>query len=1258
MNNKNLPLLSTKAIVLLLMIAAGVNASQVRTNAQGFSALVNNDPYRALDIFTENAKSRDPNTAGAAYRGLAFTHEFLGQNDLALRSIFRGYLADRNDIFLSAVASDLIPFSRSHIGSAINEGYTVLEELSKRRSIFSATFTADLASRYLNDGKVGKAKKLIRPLGIVRTFRMIGPFENISGSGYRKVFAPEQELDFEAKYSGKDGTQAAWFPYHNSAVDGWARTESNYSSTDAVIYYYANVVSEAAQDVNIGFGASGAFKVFLNDNLVLADSVFRNTGMDMFMQTVKLNKGDNKLLIKMCHEEKHSNFLIRFFNDHGRGLSSITYNNNIGVFQKETSTFSDLVNSPFSQWIENYLLDRINGNREDLEAVLMLMKFYNTAELTDKGQQFSRHFIARYPKSSIMHSLYSESLSRSGKLTDAQTAMRWAFRLCKNNYYAWWNELQMLFASAALPEIRAFMDTSPAHCRNSFQALLFMLSHYSQAGNRSEFVKVLDEIGENYLNVSTAVSLLSGHYSAHGNINQAEALLKGYLRYEQTSNEMYSELASLYLRSGQKKKATQAFKQSLQFSPNNPSAYYYLSRLAFQSRNYTSAYTYVKKGLELMPGSSALTSLKGSILSAQGKTEEAKDVFRMAIAYAYNNFEAWNQLFLLEGKHDPQSIVSAPDPADIARRSNGWYGLAGANGSILSYSKDLFLYPSRGVRERHFLMVHLPTQAAVATWKEYRINHNSNFQLLNITRAYSKSADGKETPADISQNLAVFKTLQPGDNIILEWTIENHYRHDMARQVWGEHEFALHLPVFETRLRLVTPLSDTIPYTVTGNNIKVEKQNISDFMVTIFSRESYSRPAWEPFAPTGTQNDDKVSYSTFTAWSQISDWYLNLTESKHNQAYEFKELVDSLTLNAVDSLEMVRRIHEYITETIRYSYVPFRQSGWIPQSPIEVLSTRIGDCKDMASLGKNLLNAAGIQSELVLVNTREQNGTFPSFIGPNFNHCILSYTINGVREFIDFTDKYNSLGNLSRMNQGSRALAVKRGTNSLIHLPVDSAHNRVLIRSVVSIVDSKGTLWRRVKSSRTGVHAGDYRANTWAVSPEEQKKDLQRQLSVSFPKAAVNSMHVEGAEGVGDYVNVEYSFTAANAAQFSGNNTVLLDLDIADRIRPEHFPIENKRTQDIDMAQAWFGIGTFELDGLLEFPEGWKLVNKPDDVSFSGEWGEYSVTFKQAGNKLEYSRRAVFNFQEPVPAGAGGQLYSFFSSVIAADNVQLVFFRK
>src|SRR5207245_10140615 len=41
-------------------------------------------------------------------------------------------------------------------------------------------------------------------LGYVREWRVIGPFDNVSLSGFEKIYPPEREIDFAKSYSGKD----------------------------------------------------------------------------------------------------------------------------------------------------------------------------------------------------------------------------------------------------------------------------------------------------------------------------------------------------------------------------------------------------------------------------------------------------------------------------------------------------------------------------------------------------------------------------------------------------------------------------------------------------------------------------------------------------------------------------------------------------------------------------------------------------------------------------------------------------------------------------------------------------------------------------------------------------------------------------------------------------------------------------------------------------------------------------------------------
>ncbi len=1244
-------------IAFLLTIFLLTNNYASNINSKCWQLLIQNKPLKAQEAFQANLSQTDKRIVGEAYRGLAFTAKFLGQNDTAIKMLFKSFIADKDTLAFNAIGINLLSFAREWIGHTIKDGYKVLGQISKKPGLYNGEHISLLINRYINDGKLSQAKKIANKMGIVRNFYMIGPFDNISGSGYKKVFGPEKEIDFSKKYSGKDGSEAPWFPFYNKRIDGWVFTENNYSSLNSILYYYSNIYSEKDQEVYIGFGASGSFKVFLNDNVVLADSVFRNTGTDMFMQRVKLFKGDNKLLIKLGCESKYPNFLIRFLNDKGQALNSVTYKSTKGDFKKGIKQYTNLTNSPFTEYIETGLKKRLLKDPQDIEAAILLMDFYNATELTDKGQHLANKYLKQYPQSSFWHSLYSESLLRSLKYTKAQTELKTAYRLCNYNFAAWENELDLLSYSASSKDILNFINNSLNLFQSSELALLTKFTHYSSLKNETEAIKIIEQLYQTYSGSNQVVNILATIFINQGHIKKAEAVLKNFIEKEKSLSRAFILLANLYLKMGQRSKVIETYYKAIEYLPNSPLFYYYLAELTFQHKEYNSAKKFIENALKIMPTSSTMISLKGAILNALGKKQDAINSFKESIRYTYNNFDAWDQLLPLEGKPELTSLTKLFNPDSLRIKAKSWKNIDNENGAVLAYIKDVFFYPSRCSRERYFLMIHLPTQNAIDLWKEYSITYNGYYQALNITRALSINANGKETPADINKNMVVFKTLQPGDDILVEWAIENYYQQDMAKQVWGELDFNLPFPVYKTVLRLVTPVNDTIPYTIQGENISVSNHGVGDFLIKTFIRKPYKNPPLESYSLIEPPKTDKVFYSTFKSWKDITHWYLNVTENKLEQTLELKMLVDSLTKDLTKPEEKVKKIHEYITKAIRYSFVSFRQSAWMPQPANEVLATKIGDCKDMSSLGKSLFDYAGIESNLVLVNTRDRNSIYPTFIGPNFNHCILSYLINDHRYYIDLTDNSLSVNKLPRMDQGALALIIKHDIDSLIHLPIDNNTKRNVIREISTNLDKDGRLINKVETIKSGVFASDMRTTYRFKSYKEQKKILKDILVSSYPEVKVDTFSLSDLYDLSDTIHYYYKYNAKNAAQFTGK-TALYALDIPDRIHATSYPSEENRLYPIDMTHTWFGIGNFNTKGKLTIPKEWKLIDLPDSLSMSGEWGSYLLAFKINNNIITYRREANFNFNKPIKTKNSTELKNVLSKISQADNVQLMFYRK
>ncbi|MBD3420078.1 MAG: tetratricopeptide repeat protein [Chitinivibrionales bacterium] len=1240
---------------LCMLCAGAVRAAEI-SNGEAWNLLIDNKPLEAQKAFAKNTQQEENDKVAQAWRGLALTQDFLGNRHAAMQATFKSFQADNDTLLLHAMWLHALAFSRSWGGHTVSNGYDVLEHLTDAPALTNGPFYSALAQRYVNDGKIRKARALLDELHIPRTWMMIGPFDNISGSGYKKKYPPEQRLNFDTSYSGKNGATVSWFAGKNKRANAWLFTGKNYDVHNAVLYYYTSIISDARRKVKLGFGASGAFKVFVNGDVALADSIFRNTGTDVYMQEITLRRGANSLLIKLGHEDRQSNFLLRILGMQGEKPDGISFDHETVSNAQAGITYDQSMQTPLVNRVESYLRSALQKNADDIEKALLLMNYFNINELTDKGQAFAAAYVKKHPQSSILQQMYGEALVRGLKYTQSKAAQKSAYNLCELNYKAWSNELSSKMDQSSTRDVAEFIENSPPLFHDYAEALLALFAHYVETENQAEALAVAAKLEEMHLGNSTVTSVLANLYAAMGAAKKTEKMLKKLIAHYHTNTWAYNQLADIYLRMGKTPKAYKTLERCLQYNPDHPAYYFILAKLTLQNKQFDRALDYIDEALKIMPTASAYLNLKASILTSRGQKEAARQTLRRSIDYEYFNFNAWDQLYELEAKRPIDKLLVLPDLDSLIEVAQTWDDRTYEEGAIIGYVKDVYLYPSRCSRERRMLAVYLPTQKAIDNWKEYRVSINGVYQTASINKSYTRKANGKEIPADTHRGNVVFKSLEPGDCIYLSWTIANYYRGGMARHVWGEVDFSLGYPTHTQLVRLVTPHTDTIPYHIHGDAIAVSKKKVNDLIITAFSRSPYKMPPHESYSVIQPPGEDRLVYSTIADWSDIVTWYRNLTENKISETTELQRLADSLFAGVNDDFEKVARVHEYITSNIRYSYVPFRQSGWIPQSSKETLATRIGDCKDMSSLGKALLDRSGISSSLVLVNTRDGNSSRPGYIGPNFNHCILSYSIDSATGYLDLTDNNLAVGNLPWMDQGALALEITEDNDELTHLPVDDKQKRAITRSVHTRLTREGGLTSEVRAIRTNIFASRFRSNYRFKSAKEQKQNMQQSLSDDYPNAVIDSLDFDYLDTLNDTVAYYYSFSSSKAGTIAGP-TVIFPIKMSEAVTGKHYPSEATRAYPIDMHRTWFAVGEFDTEGLIDIPQSWKVAGVPEDVALVNKYGEYALTFEKSAEGITYRRKAHFDFPETIEPDAYGEIREFLSDIAKADEAQVVFKR-
>ncbi|MBL8024910.1 MAG: hypothetical protein JNL74_00785, partial [Fibrobacteres bacterium] len=336
-------------------------------------------------------------------------------------------------------------------------------------------------------------------------------------------------------------------------------------------------------------------------------------------------------------------------------------------------------------------------------------------------------------------------------------------------------------------------------------------------------------------------------------------------------------------------------------------------------------------------------------------------------------------------------------------------------------------------------------------------------------------------------------------------------------------------------------------------------------------------------------------------------------------------LADSLCKGA-SAKDNVKRIHEWLTKNIRYSYEPFRQSAYVPQLAHDVLSTKIGDCKDMASLGQYLFGKAGVKSWLTLVNTQVKADGSRALIGPDFNHCILAWDDENQLKFIDFTSPYMSINSLPSGNQGAIALVVGK-IDTLIKLPYDRVENASYYRAIDASIDSVGFLSSTNKTIRTGRYAAAFRSRYRDVSPDRQKVLMLKSLTADYSGIVLDTFITGELNQLTDSVTYVYKYHTPSAVAINGN-IATLQIKMPDEISPNEFPLEEKRTRPLDLEGTYLTDTRYDMIYKLTFNRKWKPVTVPKNVTISSPYGKYSLSFTTKANEITCVRAAEFYFKD------------------------------
>jgi hypothetical protein len=432
---------------------------------------------------------------------------------------------------------------------------------------------------------------------------------------------------------------------------------------------------------------------------------------------------------------------------------------------------------------------------------------------------------------------------------------------------------------------------------------------------------------------------------------------------------------------------------------------------------------------------------------------------------------------------------------------------------------------------------------------------------------------------------------------------------------------------------------------------------LENMTLYIWEKDDAQPIKFEPYKSANLDLTQRLFYSSIPDWKFISNWYKDLVYNKLKSDYVLKETIAELLKGKenLPPLEKARIFYEYILNNISYSNVSFLHSNFIPQKASRTITTKLGDCKDVSTLFVALCKESGINSNLVLISTRNYGSHTMPLPVIDFNHCIAQLNIDGKTWYLELTD--NDLP--------FRAALINDLHSEILPIPLDE--DSVLGRSLLVMdmaqypinqekkylhVEMDGNnLNLSCKQIGYASQASSLRGAYKEIGTEKQSiKVTQLMASIYNAQVKIDNLSFENLDNLADSVVMKYQFTLNNSVQdVSGMKILKLPWGVSS----ESMELVSAEKREYPL-ELWAFMDNDVMETIIDFqlPAGLKFMEIPKDVAFNCASASFSMKYNlKSENQLIVTRRLSLESDRVTPEEYP-EFRAFMTRINEYDNKQ------
>lgn len=573
--------------------------------------------------------------------------------------------------------------------------------------------------------------------------------------------------------------------------------------------------------------------------------------------------------------------------------------------------------------------------------------------------------------------------------------------------------------------------------------------------------------------------------------------------------------------------------------------------------------------------------------------------------------------------------------------------------------------------------VHVLSESGVQGFGQLRFGYNAINDRLDLGYVRVIKPDGAVVPAgpeavqdltpalqanapvytDYHEKHVTVPGLRPGDT--LECEVKTVFHTPLAAgQFWMQHDFNQSGVVLDEQLEIDIPAARTVKLkTKPGHDPKITDANGRR---VYFWNSSHLEGSEQPKGDK-TKTDKKkkkktdetpdVQMTTFASWEEVGRWYASLEKDRRLPSPEVRAKAQQLTKGLTSDLDRTETLYTFVAQNFRYVSLSLGLARYQPQPAADVLRNQYGDCKDKNTLLAALLEAEGLHSSTVLINTfRQLDPDVPS--PSQFNHAITLMPIGKDTLWLDTTTEVAPFRLISYSLRKKQALVIPPGgTPHLEETPSEPFVSDKELTEIEGKIDESGRLEATVRFTVRGDSEIIERAAFRRIAPAQWQKLIE----------GINKSLGGDVSGiiVGDVLSIREPFTFSYRVS-EGNfvdwqkkkvqvklplsiiGLVPVDDDIGEQDAPD-----TTKPEPFKLGPAHEHSYKIKLDFDPRFH-----VAAPVPISLDRDYGRYRSTYKVDGTTFAAERTLNILLTELPPDRA--QDYRAFRRSVFADDGQLL----